>query len=67
MRGSYFVSKTLCKKCAASLAGAIKKRITEYTIDYQIYPLRQAIAGSWLNSLADSSAKGDSDVRRDTT
>ena len=41
----------------AQLAEAIKKRIPEFTMDYEIDPLRQAIADSWPNSLDDSAAR----------
>ena len=39
------------------LAEAIRKRIPEFRMDYQIDPLRQAIADSWPNSLDDSVAR----------
>ncbi|MCI0437970.1 MAG: NAD-dependent epimerase/dehydratase family protein [Chloroflexi bacterium] len=41
----------------AELADAIKKRIPDFAIDYEIDPLRQAIAGSWPRSLDDSAAR----------
>ena len=41
----------------AELAGAIRKRIPEFEIDYEIDPLRQAIADSWPRSLDDSAAR----------
>lgn len=43
----------------AQLAEAIKKRVPEFTMDYEIDPLRQAIADSWPNSLDDSAARGE--------
>ena len=45
----------------ADLAEAIKKKIPEFTIDYEIDPLRQAIADSWPNSLDDSVAREEWD------
>ena len=39
------------------LAEAIKKRVPEFSMDYQIDPLRQSIADSWPNSLDDSAAR----------
>ena len=41
----------------AQLADAIKKKMPEFTIDYEIDPLRQAIADSWPDSLDDSAAR----------
>ena len=41
----------------SQLADAIQKRIPEFTIDYEIDPLRQAIADSWPDSLDDSIAR----------
>lgn len=39
------------------LAEAIKRRVPEFTMDYEIDPMRQAIADSWPNSLDDSAAR----------
>ena len=39
------------------LAAAIKKRIPEFEMDYEIDPLRQAIADSWPDSLDDTAAR----------
>ncbi len=39
------------------LANAIRKRMPEFSMDYQIDPLRQSIADSWPNSLDDSAAR----------
>lgn len=39
------------------LAQSIKKIIPEFTIDYQVDPVRQQIADSWPHSLDDSSAR----------
>jgi nucleoside-diphosphate-sugar epimerase len=39
------------------LAAEIRKHIPEFKIDYQIDPVRQAIADSWPNSLDDSAAR----------
>ncbi len=41
------------------LAAEICKHIPEFTIDYQVDPMRQAIAGSWPNSLDDSAARAE--------
>ena len=41
----------------AQLADAIKQRLPEFTMDYEIDPLRQAIADSWPDSLDDSAAR----------
>jgi len=41
------------------LAAAIRKRIPSFEIDYEIDPVRQAIAESWPRSLDDSSARAD--------
>jgi nucleoside-diphosphate-sugar epimerase len=40
-----------------TIGAEIKKRIPEFTLDYQIDPLRQVIADSWPNSLDDSAAR----------
>jgi nucleoside-diphosphate-sugar epimerase len=39
------------------LAAEIRKHIPEFKIDYQVDPVRQAIADSWPNSLDDSAAR----------
>lgn len=39
------------------LAAAIRGRIPEFRMDYQVDPLRQSIADSWPNSLDDSAAR----------
>jgi nucleoside-diphosphate-sugar epimerase len=41
----------------AQLAAEIRKHIPEFTIEYRIDPVRQAIADSWPNSLDDSAAR----------
>jgi nucleoside-diphosphate-sugar epimerase len=41
------------------LAGEIRKHIPEFAIDYQVDPVRQAIADSWPRSLDDSAARKD--------
>jgi len=41
------------------LAGEIRKHIPEFAIDYQVDPVRQAIADSWPRSLDDSAARED--------
>lgn len=45
------------------LAQAIQQRMPTFTIDYEIDPLRQAIADSWPNSLDDSVAREEWDWR----
>jgi len=39
------------------LAEAIQSRIPEFTMEYEVDPLRQAIADSWPNSLDDAAAR----------
>jgi nucleoside-diphosphate-sugar epimerase len=39
------------------LAAEIREHIPEFTIDYDVDPVRQAIADSWPNSLDDSAAR----------
>ena len=41
----------------AELAAAIRARIPGFEIEYEIDPLRQAIADSWPDSLDDSVAR----------
>jgi nucleoside-diphosphate-sugar epimerase len=41
------------------LAAEIRKHIPEFVIDYQVDPVRQAIAESWPRSLDDSAARAD--------
>ena len=41
----------------AELAEAIRSRLPGFTIDYEVDPLRQAIADSWPDSLDDSAAR----------
>jgi nucleoside-diphosphate-sugar epimerase len=41
------------------LAAEIRKHIPEFRIDYQVDPIRQAIADSWPNSLDDSAARAE--------
>lgn len=43
----------------AELAAEVRKHIPEFAIDYQIDPVRQAIADSWPCSLDDSAARAD--------
>lgn len=45
----------------AELAVAIAKRIPDFVMDYEIDPLRQAIADSWPRSLDDSVARAEWD------
>lgn len=42
-----------------TLAAEIRKTIPDFTIDYQIDPIRQSIADSWPNKLDDSAARED--------
>jgi len=39
------------------IAGAIKKHIPEFTIDYDVDPIKKAIAETWPNSMDDSAAR----------
>ncbi len=41
------------------LAASIQKHIPEFTIDYQVDPVRQAIADSWPNRMDDSAARAE--------
>ena len=41
------------------LAAEIRKHVPEFIIDYQVDPVRQAIAESWPRSLDDSAARAD--------
>lgn len=43
------------------LAAEIRKHIPEFVIDYQVDPVRQAIADSWPDSLDDSAAREEWD------
>ena len=43
----------------AELAAEIRKHIPEFEIDYQVDPVRQAIADSWPGSLDNSAARAD--------
>jgi nucleoside-diphosphate-sugar epimerase len=43
----------------AELAGEIRKHVPGFAIDYQVDPVRQAIADSWPRSLDDSAARQD--------
>lgn len=43
------------------IAGNIRKYIPEFTMEYQVDPLRQAIADSWPNSLDDTCAREEWD------
>ncbi len=45
----------------AQLAEAIRGHIPEFVIDYDVDPVRQAIADSWPNSLDDSAARREWD------
>jgi nucleoside-diphosphate-sugar epimerase len=39
------------------VAAEIKKIIPEFTMDYKVDPVKQAIADSWPNNMDDSAAK----------
>lgn len=41
----------------SQIAAAIKKYIPEFTMDYNVDPVRQAIADSWPNSIDDTAAR----------
>jgi nucleoside-diphosphate-sugar epimerase len=43
----------------AEIAAAIRKRIPEFRVDYEVDPVRQAIADSWPRSMDDSAAHAD--------
>ncbi|MDY6148576.1 MAG: NAD-dependent epimerase/dehydratase family protein [Porphyromonas sp.] len=43
----------------SQIAASVKKYIPEFTMDYNVDPLRQAIAESWPNSLDDSCARNE--------
>ena len=44
-----------------TLAEEIRKHIPEFVIDYDVDPMRQAIADSWPRSLDDSAARAEWD------
>jgi nucleoside-diphosphate-sugar epimerase len=39
------------------IAAAIRKHIPDFTMDYNVDPVKQAIAESWPNSMDDSAAR----------
>ena len=43
----------------AEIAAAIRRHIPDFTVDYEIDPVRQGIADSWPRSLDDSAAHAD--------
>lgn len=43
----------------AEIAAAIRKHIPDFTVDYEVDPVRQAIADSWPRSMDDSAAHAD--------
>jgi nucleoside-diphosphate-sugar epimerase len=45
------------------LAAELRKRLPEFTIEYEVDPRRQAIADSWPHTLDDSAAREDWDWR----
>ena len=48
-----------------TLTAAIRKHIPEFTIDYEVDPLRQAIAESWPKRLDDTAAREEWDWKPD--
>ena len=48
----------------AELAAEIRKHMPAFEIDYEVDPIRQAIADSWPSSLDTSAAREDWDFRR---
>jgi len=49
----------------AELAGAIREHIPDFTMDYDVDPMRQAIAESWPKRLDDSAAREEWDWNPD--
>ena len=47
------------------LAGAIRRRVPHFSMDYEVDPLRQYIADSWPNSLDDTVARQEWDWQPD--
>jgi nucleoside-diphosphate-sugar epimerase len=47
------------------LAAEIRKHIPDFVIDYDIDPVRQAIADSWPNSIDDAAARSEWDWKPD--
>jgi nucleoside-diphosphate-sugar epimerase len=43
----------------AQLAAAIARHIPDFTVDYRVDPVRQAIADSWPRSVDDSAARAE--------
>ena len=43
----------------AEIAAAIARHVPNFTVDYEVDPVRQAIADSWPRSLDDSAAHHD--------
>jgi nucleoside-diphosphate-sugar epimerase len=43
----------------AEIAGEIRRHVPKFVIDYDVDPVRQAIAESWPRSLDDSAARTD--------
>lgn len=45
--------------CPEMIAASIRKHIPEFTLDFEIDPVRQSIADSWPDSMDDSAARKD--------
>ena len=43
----------------ATIAEAIRQHIPDFVVDYEVDPVRQAIADSWPRALDDSAARKD--------
>ncbi len=56
-RNAYNVAAISC--APENIAGEIKKIIPDFTVEYKIDPIRQAIAESWPNKMDDSAARED--------
>jgi nucleoside-diphosphate-sugar epimerase len=56
-RNAYNV--TAMSATPGEIAAAIRRHIPDFTVDYEIDPVRQAIADSWPRALDDSAARAD--------
>ena len=59
LRYRYAYNITAMSFAPEEIAASIKKYIPEFEMDYDVDPVRQAIAESWPNSLDDSAARED--------